>query len=204
MHYRLLFIKFLLSILITHSSIHASNFNLLHCLGREEAMIHKNKLGGPVYNLNQTLINNLASLGSIYLSKDQYMLVCGRRGASPSVEFTKLMMVNGKEVIRGIRGLSKFSRLTLDSLYQKMPSIFYDYLNGLKSMAPTHDCLDKHIPELEELSTNFKYLERDLSVEKLFANKKAIYSIFRKLDDVNRIYHKCRPKNNNKKSTPKK
>lgn len=161
-------------------------------------MIHRNKLGGPVYNLNQTLINNLASLGSIYLPKDKYMLVCGRKGASPSVEFIKLMMVEGKEVIKGIRGLSKFSRLTLNSLYQKMPTIFYNYLNGLKSMAPTHDCLDKHIPELEKLSTNFKYLERDLSVEKLFANKRDIYAIFRKLDDVNRIYHKCKPRKKKK------
>ncbi len=206
MYYRSLFIKFLLSFLMTQYAITTYaedlNYNLIHCLGREEINLHKSQTEGPIYRLNQTLINSLASIGSLYIPKSSYMKICAQRNKSPSVELIKALLVDGKSVLGSLRNLSPIKKITLDSLVEGIPDLFYSYVNGVKAQGPTFDCLTNQIPELEILSTQVKYLEADLPLEKLYSDKKMINTIFNKLAKAPVYYRNC--EKNLKKSKAKK
>ena len=49
---------------------------LLVCLGKEELKIHKSKIEGPIYKLNQELINQLARANNVSVRMDVIREVC--------------------------------------------------------------------------------------------------------------------------------
>ena len=75
-----------------------SGGQLLACLGQEEGRIHQGKITGPVYELNQLFVNELAMI-KIPLVRSKYIKqICSAQDFSPAVTFLKLLLIKGMDI----------------------------------------------------------------------------------------------------------
>ena len=76
----------------------------------------------------------------------------------------------------------------------KSPNIFLNWISEIQTGAPSHDCLDKYIPQLADLKFKVKYLEEepDVGINAFFKDTKTIESIFNQLKNLDRIFEKCK------------
>ena len=71
---------------------------ILACLAQEELNLHKSKNTGPVYNLNQTLVNQIATIPNLKLSRENLDLVCSNKLYGPSLSLLRLIILEGKKI----------------------------------------------------------------------------------------------------------
>ncbi len=172
---------------------------LLTCLGKEEASIHKNHLEGPLYTLNQQLINEVINLDEVPIKKQYLDQICASKSDfSPSVNFLRILLVEGKKIFDADSNSPDSSAqmriYAIDSLTAHSPGIFFAYLSSLQAMAKTPACLDKKLPDLALLMDRFRYLETELTVEELLKEKERIHRIFNGLKKFDDIMKECEPK----------
>ena len=89
--------KFYFIILFAAFNVNAGEYkSILQCLGMEEMALHKKKIQGPVYKLNQTLISEVASGNLMQVKREIIENICFAKDFSPSVNFLKndLLKVN--------------------------------------------------------------------------------------------------------------
>lgn len=181
------------------SSQAASKQTLLTCLGKEEATIHKNHLEGPLYTLNQQLINEVINLDEVPIKKQYLDQICSSKSDfSPSVNFLRVLLVEGKKIFdtdsNSNDSTAQMRIYAIDSLTSHSPGIFFAYLSSLQALAKTPACLDKKLPDLALLMDRFRYLETELTVDELLKEKERIHRIFRGLKNLDNILKECEPK----------
>ena len=171
---------------------------LLVCLGKEEALIHKNHLEGPLYGLNQQLINEVINLDEVPIKKQYLDQICNPKSDfSPSVNFLRILLIEGKKIFNSDTAQDPSSQMkifAIDSLTSHSPGIFFSYLSSLQAMAKTPACLDKKLPDMALLMDRFRYLETELTVEELLKEKERIFRIFNGLKNLDQILKDCEPK----------
>jgi hypothetical protein len=171
----------------------------LKCLGGEELYIHTNKIPGPVYLLNQLLIDHLSASSYIKLKKKYLNLICkkdylkGDLSNGPSINFLKISLLEGSNIYSF--SSNELIRTTQEkessNLLKKMPSYFFIFLNAIQSASNFPDCLNKYLKNFKYLSTRYHYLEQDLEGQLFRNEKKRIIEIFEDLKNVDSLINKC-------------
>ncbi len=169
---------------------------LLKCLGREELVIHKMKMTGPVYKLNQLFITELASWGGIHLRKSKVEEICANSDFTPSVNLMRALLIEGGNIFEMKHENSNASMKALnegrvESLLERIPHIFFSYLSDLQGISNYPHCLNEKIPELSWYLTRFKYLEEEYPVKELIKDKIKLNSIFAKIKRLDSILKEC-------------
>lgn len=195
LNYRKLYLTFILLSQLLIPSLAQSN-ELLKCLGREELVIHKMKMTGPVYKLNQLFITELASWGGISLKKSKVEKICANDDFTPSVNFMKSLLIEGGAIFEMKSGESNANLRALNEgrvkgLINRIPHIFFRYLSDLQALSNYPHCLNEKIPELSYYLTQFKYLEEEYSVKELIKDKVKLNSIFSKIKRLDSILKEC-------------
>lgn len=175
------------------SSLFGKASELLKCLGREEYRLHKNKIRGPIYNLNQTFINELSMIPNIVLDAQKRTQVCHSREYGPSVSLLRLMLTKGRQFFHLEKTASgqSLGKKQLDDLLSRSPHIFFKYLNQIEAGLPHAHCLIQSIPEVQYFYDRYKFLEAEISSTNLISEKDKIKKIFAKLKNLDQIAKKC-------------
>lgn len=167
---------------------------LLQCLAKEEEKLHK-KAPDALFRLNQEFINELASANDITLKKVYIDEICTAKKHSPSVGLLKLLMLKENEIydlsLSDVeQSMRSFKMGYINEFQKQVPRIFFSYLSGLQSEMATPHCLEKNIPEVVGFSEKIKYLEDEVSMDRII-NEKQIVSIFKKLEGISEIKNRC-------------
>lgn len=161
---------------------------VLHCLGKEELHYHRNKDSGPLYKLNQMILNQMATGHSPCVRREFIGPICHGPPSPPSLAFLKQGLLHREGLLLNSReeGAIKenFAGVVLE--------IFLDFLSILQAQAPEHGCLDREIPYLREIKAQIHYLRNRVDIKRLIRNKRAIEQIFRSFGRIEQIYQKCR------------
>jgi hypothetical protein len=184
-------------ILFPGEKVHA--LDILKCLGTEELILHKKKLTGPLYALNQEFINELSSWGHVNIKLKELNDICSNKDFSPSVSLLQHFLIYGNSFFSTkTKNLSvatiALQKSLLDALVLKIPNIFFGYLSSLQGLATDPKCLNKEIPEINFYIFKFKYLEDEISSAELLKDKKKINNIFEKIKSLDSILEKCSKK----------
>ena len=167
---------------------------LIKCLGKEELRIHLRKVKGPVYLLNQTLINLVAEANDIQLNKNEYAKICQNKKYPPSVALLKAILLRGSAVFKlNKTDFKKYiqQKSVVEKINEKKSQIFFKYLSNIQSEVKDPHCLEREIPELKYFFLKFKYLEVEVSASKILEDKEKIKRIFKKIRRLRIILKKC-------------
>ena len=184
------YLTYLLAVIMV--PVYAGQSPLLKCLGEEENKIHKHKENGPVYRLNQILINELIEGLSVEV-KDPFMQeICGEGVSSPSIQLIKLLLLDGELIFEKGHSENIINQgAGAKSLLDQAPRFFFSYLADLQSTTPKSGCLEENIPEVKFFLERFKHLEAEISRSQLLDDKDKLESIFLKLQDFDGIVGRC-------------
>lgn len=181
-----------LTLFISFNSI-AAKKSILVCLGNEEFKFHKKKYTGPLYKLNKTLISNMIQLNKSAQIKNQHLTkICESK--SPSLQFLKILLKKGKIFKINNSGndlADNMAKGSIEILRQNSPQIFLDFLSYIKSISPSPFCLEKQVPEIEELFNTIRYLEKEYSLTKIIHTDNRITKIFKKIQNWDALIKKC-------------
>jgi hypothetical protein len=169
---------------------------ILVCLAQEELALHKSKNHGPVYNLNQTLVNQIAMIPKLIVSQENINRICHNKKYGPSLSLLRLILINDGNIFT-IKKDSAGHGLAvgqLGSFIESAPHIMFDYLNEIQALMPYAQCLKDEIPEVQYFYDRYKYLEEDLSGNQLIQNKDKLNAIFKKLNQLEEVIDNCRKK----------
>ncbi|MFW5888070.1 MAG: hypothetical protein ACOCUH_04660 [Bacteriovoracia bacterium] len=197
------FLKWLLIIYFTVNAVAWSQSNktdvkeLILCLADEEEYYHEKNLAGPLYELNQLLINRLAtfsSLKNIFINKKYLKSICSPDTFSPSEKlFRHLILERDKLFI--VKAESPEEKIILDSLIKELideaPDIFFNYLTFIQKSMPTSDCLTKNVPTLAKLQERMQYLTPQIGKNKAFYGGKLVQKVLKSLYPLEVLYLKC-------------
>jgi hypothetical protein len=173
----------------------ASNL-ILQCLAKEEAQLHKDKVQGILYRLNQEFINELATSNDIALKKSYLDEICGSPKHSPSVGLLRMLLLKESDIydlsLSAVDPKMRPFKIAYIKEFQKqIPRLFIQYISGLQSEMATPDCLTKAIPELVFFNERLKYLEEEISSHEIMRDKNKIVNIFVKLENIKSIKANC-------------
>lgn len=169
---------------------------LVKCLGKEEAKIHKNKLGGAVYELNQRLISELIMFNKIEVVPNIINDVCKYEGkVFPSVKLLEHLINKQEQVFiipRRLPAVDKeILQATVTEFLDLLPEIFYMYIAQVQAASARHACLEDHVPALKELNRNIKALEQDIPARQLMSKNQMASKVMFGIRDVEGIWKKC-------------
>jgi len=180
--------------------------NTIKCLAQEELIIHKAKTTGPVYHLNQRLINYFSTISAIDIKASYYPEMCNHPSFSPSVSLLRLLLLKGRIIFKfpKFREEDVAKKAVMDDsingLINESPHIFFKFLAKLQGLTGRADCLGSKIPHLNYFLDRFKYLEEDYPISRLIEEKEKINEIFNSLKGFDRILSNCKPQKKNKDS----
>lgn len=193
--YRKLYLTFILLSVLSIPRLGTAS-DLLKCLGREELVIHKMKMTGPVYKLNQLFITELSSWGGIQMKRSRIEKICANDDFTPSVNLMRAILIDGGKIFEmksgtGNANLRALNEGLVQALLNRIPHIFFRYLSDLQAISSYPHCLNEKIPELAYYLTRFKYLEEEYSTQELIKDKVKLNSIFSKIKRLDSILKDC-------------
>ncbi len=195
--YFLSFIFLIVSFILRPQNVEAAQVSdLIRCLGQEELALHKQKLAGPLYQLNQELIVLFAGNNELILKDGLYEQICQNKDFSPSVALLEKLFTENykifnldKEMIPGATSLGH--HVIMNELKDRGHLIFANYLAGLQGLTKDPHCLEREIPELQYFYARIKYLEEDVDAQDLITEPAKIEAIFKKLKTFNALRKRC-------------
>lgn len=164
-----------LFIFISTSSAFAEP-DILKCLGREEAYIHKNKIGGAYKLLNQAMIGELVLLGkSISIGPSLHSKLCSRKTLFPSFLLLEKILLEGSRTLRynkgGLTSTKDLSdRQTLRTLNKNIFNIFVTFLSKLQAQVNDPRCLTRKYPQLRRFYIQSQHILEEQGAKKILAN----------------------------------
>ncbi len=172
----------------------AKNSKLLSCLAKEEASIHRQKIDGPIYILNQKMIGEIAQLNEIDLSTDKLLYVCISGKTSNSLKLLKLLLFENNDlfIVGKSQSTNKQMQLTtIKMLIQKAPEIFMHYVSLLQAKMPTADCFQKYLPGFSTLILDYKYISIYQNDSQMIQKKQRLKKMFNSIANLDRIKARC-------------
>ena len=181
------------SLASNYSIVSASTNTILKCLGAEEAKIHKQKISGPIYKLNQWFINQFARIANTNIKQTYLKKICVENNNFISLDLLELILIEGKNIFPNKISSSTYTitNLELESILDKAPHLFFNFITDIQSLAPTSNCMEKHIPEIKYFSERFLYLEEEIDTKNVLKNKTMLKNAFKKLKKSDAILKKC-------------
>ena len=159
----------------------------LLCLAKEEEFIHKEKIHGPLYPLNQFFINSFSARQNFKLKDSYYKQIC--TSYPSSLILMSLLLTKGTDIFTFKDNIQR-TQLE-DQIKDSTLRFFFRYISYLEAKAPKANCLKNHIPYLKEILLRYNHLE-DLGHKQVLENDRAkIQSILQSLQNTNLVYQKC-------------
>lgn len=171
--------------------------SILECLGQEELSLHKNHQLGPVYTLNQTLVNQLAAIGGTALKPKLLREVCESKRLPPSVKLIEILMLKGVHAFQIQKRADEsehFHKMRMgnyETLLSELPHIFYSYLASLQALTPYPFCLQEKIPELNYFTERLQHLEDEVPSDRLIDDRAKLKKVFAGLRRYKSILTEC-------------
>lgn len=182
--------------------------SLIKCLGNEEGKIHKNRIGGAIYELNQRLISELIMFQKINIDPQVKNHVCNNKKYSSSVLLLEQLISMGPSMFSIPSEVGELDRefymSSVHEFFDLIPEIFFLYVGQLQAATSKHDCLEKNIPELKKLIFDMKALEQDIPAKKLIRQDRRGEIIMKKLRKFSKIEETCRKEVEKEKADKKK
>ena len=170
--------------IVIHFFIQGHGNPFLHCLGKEEEMIHQAKDQGPIYLLNQWIISDVVAM-NIHVKRKYLDDIC--KSFSPSVAFLRLFLMEGKSIF------TKESSSVQGQLTGKLPDLFTGYLLQIQASLPQAGCLERQSPHVSYYLNRFKYLQGEISAENLLKDPVRIRHVFKSLENFDQMVKACHP-----------
>jgi hypothetical protein len=181
--------KILILVLLAYSTLSLANPKpYMVCLGTEEAYIHKNKIGGAYYKLNQTIISALVQLSdTTKMSPKSLKHVCSKRFVS--LEILKLILTEKESIFYTTKNKKNIAQYSVDNnsikeLQEKSIHIFISFINSIQAQLNGPHCLLKIIPELNKFFEQMRYTLEDVGVKSIIKTLKNPKVIFEKLHSI--------------------
>jgi hypothetical protein len=171
---------------------------MMLCLGKEEKYIHKQKIGGAFYKLNQDMIGALIQLSpNIKMTPKAYKHICAENIKFPSLQLLKLLIKESGHLFYIDSNKDEISQIAIaksgvKELREKSIHIFINFLNGVQADSPRPNCIVDSIPELKEVYEQLRYLEEEMGTKKIIHGIKNKDGIFAKLAHIPKIIKKCK------------
>jgi hypothetical protein len=181
-----------LCLLLTFTKTLFAN-EILKCLGKEETLLHQNKVQGPIYQLNQNLIGLFSTNSELNLDSNILQESCraNKSKLGTSVILLKNLAIGRDKIFIAETGAK--GSLAKNDVIQAIPGLLFDYFSGLQGLAQDPHCLDTGIPKLLALKTKIKYLESESNARTLLFQETAnIVAIFNQIENLDAIYAKCK------------
>ncbi|MDB9787093.1 hypothetical protein OAB57_03230 [Bacteriovoracaceae bacterium] len=197
-HYRT--IKLVYFLTCAFISVTAFSSNIIHCLAKEESIIHKYKISGPLYHLNRDLLSIFVASQEIELTKLAINDVCNdmKKDLAPSVKLLKLLMVDKSKAFKIPKSqnpsLEVRNRNTIITIIKQIPAIFLQYISNLQTGLNRAHCLVDEIPSLNQYLSTYKYIETEKTREHYIFHKKQLKIVFNALTKIKDIYLRCNTK----------
>lgn len=172
---------------------------LIYCLVQEEAALHKRKVLGPNYHLNQVLINRLMRLNFEYVSAPYYQNVCNSTSFDPALKLLEALLMNE---VNFFKVKPKHQDQSGDFIYQQNYSqiedlvedaieLFNLYVSQLEVYFNDPACFYKSIPEISQIRNEFLYLEEQYGPLRIIQDKKRLHKIFSQLKRLDEMIKLC-------------
>jgi hypothetical protein len=166
---------------------------LLQCLGQEEARIHRLKIPGVIYRLNQQMIAAITAANELNLRPKYQKNICHNPQLSPSVALLKELLLHQERVFKFKSSEHRQkSSFTVNQLISNLPNLFFNYLSGLQQYADKANCLPTKLPHLRYFMDRFKYLQGHFTGVELLNEKRKIQELFDALPQLDTILASCR------------
>jgi hypothetical protein len=178
---------------------------IFQCLGREEALIHKKKLMGALYNLNQRMINTFIVSSDLQLRPEFIQEVCSSKSFSPSVNLLRLLMMKKKDpfINQEPDAISRLQKeQMIEQFLEDIPTLFFQYLGDIQAQLPTSECLTQAIPELKAMLEKYQFLGVEREWNQSILSKGLLDTIFLRLTQLNAINKECLLKKEKSKIVP--
>ncbi len=160
----------------------------LICLGQEEARIHKEKVTGAYYKLNQEMISNLLQLNeSIDMKPEILKRVCAEKMTSLAILETILAKSGLLFVSSAAKSnvqLRSMDKLSIEELKARSFKVFINYLTRLQSNYKDPNCLKKRVPEILSFYENAQHLLIEVGIEGTLDTIRNSKNFFKKLKNL--------------------
>jgi len=173
------------------------NNPILCCLAHEEQALNDAHIAsGPLYKLNNNLIDEMRNIDQMWPTPEQEQKICHHRDFSPSVALLRALLVDGMDVfvkasddpLENSEG--NLQNATAIGLVERAPRIFFDYISALQSGMDVPNCLNKHIPELMKFQNRLLDLENE-RVPGVLIDPTQVKIIFAKLRNLDTYAKDC-------------
>ncbi len=184
---------FFLMTLMAATQTLAAPSRILQCLGQEELELHKSKNTGPVYELNQKLVNQIATIPNLVVSDKNIQTICHHKEYGPSLSLIRLMLIEGGDIFDIKKDAIGHGLAIgqLASFVEQAPHIMFNYLSQIQALMPSAHCLTDELPEVQFFYDRYKYLEGDLNGKQLMKDTKRLDKIFKGLNRIDLIIKRC-------------
>jgi hypothetical protein len=190
--------KYLFLILLTQTYAFASPNPLLQCLGLEEERYHKAKDIGPFYELNQKMISALIQFSEdTHLNDEVYNTACKTGMESPSLYILEESLYDDEELFYVENSIKENPTLfnIQDNLIKEFkiatPELFLNFLKSVQAQLPNAECLNKKVPEIQELFFTIKHMQSHKSLAQILKESKSVPKIFSQLKNFKVLLKFC-------------
>ncbi|MCY4644837.1 MAG: hypothetical protein OXB88_09490 [Bacteriovoracales bacterium] len=167
---------------------------LLQCLAKEEENIHRDKVRGPIVELNREMLSAFAGFDGPFIKKEYLGRICRSPSPfGPSLALLQVILVHGKKAFSSTTKRSSYRKLHqnfLKKLPRKAAKMLIRYLSGIQGMTPKADCLKEAIEPLGKIHQRYKAIEEDVGIEQLISPSD-VKQIFAHLKNLDQIAHNC-------------
>lgn len=190
-------LTFLITLLFSTDPIFAKSpvtETMIQCLGREENLLHHHRFNGPLYSLNQKLLNALIVASDLKFKESYIKKICHSSEFSPSVNLLRHLLIEGKEIYQvdeKMPGLQAQKYQVIELFLSEIPPLFFQYLADLQYLLPTPDCLQKQLPFLTKFLFEYQYGERETEWSEQLMEKKRLDKIFQSLRKFDNLIKVC-------------
>jgi len=190
------FILFLLSA----SSVFSRTHDLLKCLGQEERKLHLSKTTGPTYELNQKLIAEIIQIPHVQITETHLKEICDS-SFGPSWKLLELSLFEGDKLfINNETGMQKnINESMIKEYLEASREILLGLISSVQTLSKDPNCLIKNFRSLDEFYVDLKYLQEELSSEKIFQGREK--KIFKDLKKYQKILKKCQVETKKKRNS---
>ncbi len=198
---------FLLLFLLSPSYLFSRTHDLLKCLGDEEKKLHLTKTTGPTYELNQKLIAEIVQIPQLQISAFNLNKIC-QSSLGPSWKLLELSLFEGEKLfINNETGMQKnINESMIKDYLEASREILLYLISSIQALSKDPNCLTKNFPSLNEFYVDLKYLQEEVSTEKIFEGREK--KIFKNLKKYQKTLKKCqaetRKKSNSSPISPRK
>ena len=163
---------------------------LLQCLAKEEEQIHRQKVKGPIVELNQEMLALFATIRQLRLKPLYRKQICQSSSAfTPSLGLLQIILLHGKQPFYSTSqepSYRGFQESFLTSLSSTASRLFMNYLSAIQALTPRSHCLREHIPPLRKIYQQYKTLEEHIATQHLIepSDLSQVFAGLSRLDEI--------------------